>query len=284
MLANVFHKLLLLVAYQHISNGAEWNYKQHGKDWTDLCSSGKMQSPLSLNTKNARVVNIPKIVFGNYNQQLKGPIHIYNNGHSLYMSISYTVNGKKPFITGGLMKNAYDAIGLHFHWGAPREAGSEHALNRKQYAGEMHIVHRNNKYNSTEDAVTKSNGIAVLGVFLGMTKKHTDKSAAIARIIKAALKVTVDRANTTIPAGFSLGQLIGSINHNDFLTYHGSLTTPLCQEAVTWTVFTQVMPVPFPSLLPLYGIRDHENHKLLRNYRQVQNLNGRTVYHRKGPR
>lgn len=85
------------------------------------------------------------------------------------MAITETVHGNRPYITGGILKGQYVAEGVHFHWGSPSSSGAEHTINGKHYSGEMHIVHRNKKYNSIDEAVQYSDGIAVLGVFLKRT-------------------------------------------------------------------------------------------------------------------
>jgi carbonic anhydrase len=54
---------------------------------------------------------------------------------------------------------------LHFHWGSVDSIGSEHTVNGKSYAGEMHLVHYNSKYGDFDSALKHSDGLAVLGVF-----------------------------------------------------------------------------------------------------------------------
>lgn len=82
------------------------------------------------------------------------------------MAIPETRNGQKPFITGGLLKGQYVAEGVHFHWGSPNTRGAEHLINNKRYDIEMHIVHRNIRYNDVSEALNHPDGIAVLGVML----------------------------------------------------------------------------------------------------------------------
>jgi len=43
--------------------------------------------------------------------------------------------------------------------------GSEHLINRKRFPLEVHLVHRNLKYNSVTEALSKSDGLAVVGFF-----------------------------------------------------------------------------------------------------------------------
>ncbi len=43
--------------------------------------------------------------------------------------------------------------------------GSEHTIDGKEYPAEIHFVHFNKKYGDISTAVTKSDGLAVLGFF-----------------------------------------------------------------------------------------------------------------------
>lgn len=55
------------------------------------------------------------------------------------------------------MDREYVLDQMHFHW------GSEHTLNGRRYALELHMVHHDRRY-SLKEAVQVKNGIAVLGV------------------------------------------------------------------------------------------------------------------------
>lgn len=43
----------------------------------------------------------------------------------------------------------------------------------------------------------------------------------------------------------TLGSLLGNINREDFYTYQGSLTTPPCAEAVSWIIFSDILPISY---------------------------------------
>lgn len=70
-----------------------------------------------------------------------------------------------PYIFGGLLDGEYVFEGLHFHWGGRNNRGSEHILDDIRYPMEMHLVHRNRKYNDVNEALKHKDGLSVLGVF-----------------------------------------------------------------------------------------------------------------------
>lgn len=100
------------------------------------------------------------------------------------------------------------------------------------------------------------------------------------KIFAAVPKVNKYHAETKLPGSISLGQLLGDLNTLDFYTYRGSLTTPHCNEAVTWTVFAQPLPIPFSDMSKLWKLEDSEGNYILNNYRTTQTRNNRPVFYR----
>ncbi|KAH8294846.1 hypothetical protein KR018_003542 [Drosophila ironensis] len=289
MQPSVFHKLLLLLplAYQQTSNDADtkvthWNYELHGTNWGGTCASGVRQSPLQLAVRNSYIVPLPRILFGNYDVKLKAPLTLENNGHSAHMDIPETVNGKRPYITGGLMNGRFIAEGFHFHWGSISQRGSEHSINGQRYDVEMHVVHRNARYPDLTEAVKHKDGVAVLGVMFKVVKSPSRIFPGINKVLSQLPRVTNYKDKATISGSLSLGQMLGDLNPRDFFTYRGSLTTPECEEAVTWTVFSQVLPISLGLVTKFWRLRDSEGHKLINNYRFTQPRNGRPIYYRSG--
>ncbi|XP_032577671.1 carbonic anhydrase 2 isoform X2 [Drosophila sechellia] len=282
MQANAFHKLLLLLplAFYQSTNGMEWNYLKNGKDWEDLCSTGKHQSPILLDTKTAHKLVSPPITFWNYYKLLKRPFYIRNNGHSISLDIPVTSNGRKPFITGGRLKGRYFADGLHFHWGSYKSPGSEHSINKRRYDAEIHIVHRNEKYKNIAEAVRHKDGLAVVAIMVSIVRKDNAKSTPLSKLMEAVVRVPIENSNATLFGQSSLDQLIGGVKHKDFFTYEGSLTTPLCDETVSWIVFTEITTVTISCVSKFWLLRDHWGNRLINTYRIVQGLNDRTVFYR----
>ena len=59
----------------------------------------------------------------------------------------------------------YEFAQFHWHVGSVSTQGSEHTIDGKEYPAELHFVHFNKKYGDIGTAVSKSDGLAVLGFF-----------------------------------------------------------------------------------------------------------------------
>lgn len=82
-----------------------------------------------------------------------------NDGHGFAAKVVFA-NGANPNITGGILGNEkYTFFNFHVHW------PSEHTLDGNHFPAELHIVHYNLKYGSIGEAITKSDGLAVVGIF-----------------------------------------------------------------------------------------------------------------------
>uniref|UniRef100_A0A3Q1HX81 Carbonic anhydrase n=1 Tax=Acanthochromis polyacanthus TaxID=80966 RepID=A0A3Q1HX81_9TELE len=150
-------------------------------------------------------------------------------------------------VSGGGLNGTYSTIQFHFHWGdTEHHPGSEHTIDDHRYPMEMHIVSLK-KGLAVEQAIEKSDGIAVLGFFINVNINHS----------------------------ISINGLIGDVDLTKFYRYMGSLTTPMCNEAVAWTVFQEPINIhkdlstaaPAESItFPLNYTCDQPNQsKLLRN-------------------
>ncbi|CAC5377553.1 CA [Mytilus coruscus] len=63
-----------------------------------------------------------------------------------------------------------------------------------------------------------------------------------------------------------------------YYRYKGSLTTPPCYESVTWTMFEETIPISENQLRLFRNLKENKpNHKIVNNFRPVQQLNGRRV-------
>ncbi|XP_062125628.1 carbonic anhydrase 2 [Drosophila sulfurigaster albostrigata] len=291
MYANLFHKLffLLPLVYHPTKHGIDtssgsansgWNFDEHGLNWEGTCMTGRRQSPIRLSIDSSLIMPLPRIFFGNYDERLNRPLTLVNKGYTVDMAIPETRIGQKPFITGGLLKGKYVAEGVHFHWGTPTTRGAEHIINKRRFDIEMHIVHRNADYHNISEALNYPDGIAVLGIMLKIVRTPDRIYPGLRKVFAELRNVIEYHAEGELPGTITLGQLLGDLNTRNFYTYRGSLTTPDCNEAVTWTVFPQPIPIPYSEAAKLWQVLDVNGNPLENNYRAQQRRNNRPVFYR----
>ncbi|XP_034489032.1 carbonic anhydrase 2-like [Drosophila innubila] len=260
----------------------EYNYDQQGADWPGTCNEGKKQSPIDLIKRDAIVKSIPEIRFNNYDKSLQTPLLVVNNGHTANMVLPANSGGNRASISGGMLPGVFEAQSVHFHWGSPNTAGSEHAIDFERYDVETHIVHKNTKYSNLTvgEASEYWDGLAVLGAMLRASRGSPLQRSGLHRIFNVLPEIIPYEANATITGQLTVRELLGNISPAEFFTYNGSLTTPNCAESVTWTVFKDVASFPQGQISKLWNLRDSRRRELINNYRELQDLNNRPVYFR----
>jgi carbonic anhydrase len=220
---------------------AHWTYEgEEGPAyWGELdpayaaCSKGTAQSPIDIT--NPTHGDVPDITFA---EQALSPIRIINNGHTIQVNAP---SGN----TIAIGDVTYELTQFHFH------TPSEHEVDGKPQAMELHLVHRD-----------KDGNLAVLAVLLKEGAEH------------AALKPVFDNMPPTagpeqsVDGTVTLGELLPADKSS--FRYDGSLTTPPCSEGVKWVVFVQTMEVSKEQIAAFRSI-------FAENARPVQPLNGRQV-------
>ena len=80
-------------------------------------------------------------------------------------------------LKGGPLNGEYELWQFHAHWGNDEKKGSEHTVDGKCYAAELHLVHWNRtNYPSPNVAAGQGDGLAVLGLFIELGKIFHKKS------------------------------------------------------------------------------------------------------------
>uniref|UniRef100_H3CA26 Carbonic anhydrase n=2 Tax=Tetraodon nigroviridis TaxID=99883 RepID=H3CA26_TETNG len=180
-------------------------------------------------------------------------------------------------LKGGPLQDKYRLCQFHFHWGESNAWGSEHTVDRRLFPSELHLVHWNSdKYSLFEEAVTEENGLAVIGVFLKVGKRHEGLQKLVDALPAIRHKDSVVEFTRFDPAC-----LLPS-NTEDYWTYHGSLTTPPLTESVSWIIMKQHIEVSHDQLAVfrslLFTSAEEEVQKsMVNNFRVQQPLCGRTV-------
>ena len=153
----------------------------------------------------------------------------------MHLPANYPVKNLPSVSGGGLPGKKFNFAQLHFHWASDhKKGGSEHLIGSKRYSAEMHLVHFNDKYGTLAEAVKHEDGLAVLGVFLDIQGKNDN--VPFRHFVDLFSLVKTEGQETAVPHPIPLMDLLPD-SVDDFYRYQGSLTTPQCNEIVTWTLF-----------------------------------------------
>ncbi|KAH6925319.1 hypothetical protein HPB50_003515 [Hyalomma asiaticum] len=200
----------------------------------DYVATGNKQSPINIMGKDV----VPDPYLSDNPLQWKDNglwgASITNTGN--YWQVSVKAGG--PNICGGPLEHEYQMECFHGHWGKTSKAGSEHAVDGKYYAGEIHMVHFNaDKFHSFVEAAPNDKGLVAVGVLLQEGAPHPQLQRIADCVphikykgMKYALQEPLD-ASSLVPIG------------SPYWTYEGSLTTAPWYENVTWIVYQQPIEV-----------------------------------------
>uniref|UniRef100_A0AC34QN35 Carbonic anhydrase n=1 Tax=Panagrolaimus sp. JU765 TaxID=591449 RepID=A0AC34QN35_9BILA len=178
-----------------------------------------------------------------------------------------------PYMVNGGFNGKYNLQQMHFHWSSTDFAGSEHTVDGRHYAMEIHMVHfKEIPSNQFKSILEEPEGIAVVGILMTLT----DVSRAFWALEPALPNVVTFNSSIEI-ASFSPNDFFPQ-NTDAFYRYSGSLTTPGCNENVVWTVFTNPGNISTKQLSMFRRIQDSTNAAHDFNFRPTQPLNGRTVF------
>jgi len=218
----------------HWSYGGSNNPTQWGQIDRNfaLCELGKSQSPI--NVKNPVASTTLDIDF----DYKPSPLVVVNNGHTIQVNYeqgsSVNINGEN-----------YSLLQFHFH------TPSEHTINSKASALELHLVHRND-----------AGKLAVVGVLL--TEGNANP------VIEEVWQNIPETGKTNTVSD----RLINAINllprSKAYYSYVGSLTTPPCSEGVKWNLLVEPMTVSEEQIATFAKIYQVDA-------RPIQPTNGRSI-------
>ncbi|XP_067649137.1 carbonic anhydrase 2-like [Haliotis asinina] len=228
------------------------------------CCDGSKQSPINIETQDTKCAKLDPMQYEfKRRRQLKG--FLTRNGHGASLAFfkqDRLVTKDFPFTNG-----EYVLASMHFH------SPSEHLVNGRHHAGELHLVHYKKEYGSVAGAVDKADGLAVIGVFLRVRGKSENN--AFNRFVDGVSALKGDK-----PKKVSLDPRQLLLRDGDYYTYKGSLTTPPCSESVRWVVMKDPISTTADRLRVLKDVPVSDGEPLYvdTNVRPSQPLNGRTVY------
>lgn len=175
-------------------------------------------------------------------------------------------------IYNGPLKKKYELQQFHFHWGAENDRGSEHLVDGQAYAAEAHFVFLNSDLHNSDDIAKRSESLSVLGVFLEVgDNDHSE----LQKLVNCFQEIKHKDSQQLIQ-DIDLSKLLPT--QRDYYTYHGSLTTPPCEETVMWIVFRQPISVSATQMKEFRELLCESGHSMADNFRPVQKLNDRVVW------
>lgn len=251
---------------------ADYDYVIGGENgpgnWPGICASGKKQSPINIKMATTEYKAMPEFVLKNYNTMPQDNYTLTNSGHTL--KVGFPTNFFN--VSGGGLEGVFTTAQFHLHWGKTNNVGSEHTMDMA-YPAEIHFVSYNTKYADLGAAVPKSDGLAVLGVFIEVGGDSDNPAYEFLKYADDVIKA----GNKTSIMPFKLEPMLPD-TRDKFFRYSGSLTTPTCDESVTWTVFKDSVKISQKQMNYLRMLEFTDGSKMVNNYRPVQELNMRTVY------
>uniref|UniRef100_A0A6Q2ZHS5 Alpha-carbonic anhydrase domain-containing protein n=1 Tax=Esox lucius TaxID=8010 RepID=A0A6Q2ZHS5_ESOLU len=204
------------------------------------------QSPININPNHVSVRHIALTVISG------------NLGNVLFSQLYCVLEDGIVEVAGGGLSHLYTANVIHFHWGGDMwHPGSEHTVESQRFWAE-HVI-------------------LPINTFIGFQVSENSMHAEAWRHLTSyLLNVTQKGKEQSRP--LSISDLL-DVDLTKFYRYHGSLTTPACEEVVVWTIFKE--PIKIQREL----VSDQRFPKTLKygnTYRMVQKLNGRPVYGSQG--
>lgn len=269
----------------------EWGYAENNGPLTwhrkYPLALGPRQSPVDLRGSDARPDTTARPLHRRYNPQ--AGCSLSNTGYGWKVQISGPTAPRKDDLmfwfselSGGPLSSRYRLEQFHMHWGGYDNEGSEHTVDGQPFAGELHLVHWNcDKYDSFGEAAAQPDGLAVLGVFLqvGQPLKELEKVTSLMG------KITHKGAHVDIDGELDPTNLLPA--KSSYWTYLGSLTTPPCNESVTWIVFKEPLTISQDQLETMRSLRcfsegeecpcDNLNGVLVKNFRPPLPLGNRVL-------
>ncbi|CEO97180.1 unnamed protein product (mitochondrion) [Plasmodiophora brassicae] len=277
------HCTLLAILLSGLLSAAvetDFSYADQGA-WQTLPNSqcgGRRQSPVDLDLRNVTVDKILGQDLACTWQQNKAVIEgdLVNTGRTIELDVRspHTCRG-----VPGSPSAHFRLAAVHIHYGSASDQGSEHTINGRTSALEVHMVHFDTRFASLDKAREQPGGIMVAGLLFD----EADEAIANPELTKmAVISGTALRSTGGVLASrLNAAPLIEGTGLDKararFLTYAGSLTTPTCNEVVTWIVAAEPGLVGHQTMHLLRTVTGLGNKTISPNFRQVQPLNGRTI-------
>ncbi|KAK2723257.1 hypothetical protein QYM36_001802 [Artemia franciscana] len=185
------------------------------------------------------------------------------------------VDGSGSSLSGGPLEEKYEIVQFHCHWGHDESCGSEHTVDGEAFPAELHLVHRNLKYETMEEALNYADGLSVLGVFLTVGEENQE----LQKIVDILHEIKYKDESVKLESPIDPLKLLP--DETAYWTYPGSLTTPPLSECVIWLVLREKIQVSIEQLEAFRQMccngKCDEQKTLPENFRPPQPKNHRCI-------
>ncbi|KAH8871182.1 Carbonic anhydrase-related protein 10 [Schistosoma japonicum] len=254
------------------SHWGQTTFMAIANDVWPACYQGKMQSPISISTKQLLYdPNLMPLKISGSDKQID--VEIVNTGQDLQVKIIDS-SVAVVFSEGPLVYD-YKFFGALIKFGSRSNRGSDHQVDGIAFPAELQMYAYNFiLYQNFSTALSKPNGLAVVSAFFKIGDQSTaDMEALLSTAEQVQLKGQSKKLH-----GLLFDAIIPSAMQ--YMTYQGSLPFPACYETVTWILLNQPILITETQLKALRQLRIapfRGSGSMADNYRTVQKLNNRSV-------
>ncbi|XP_064482123.1 carbonic anhydrase-related protein 10-like [Ornithodoros turicata] len=256
--------------YEGISGPDFWG--RLNPAWS-LCSTGRRQSPINIDPQ--QLLFDPSLKPLSLNKHRVNGV-VYNTGQSVVFRLDLAGDPLGVNISQGPLSYQYRVYEVHLHFGRTDDRGSEHSVSGFAFPAELQIFGYNcDLYSNVSEARQRAQGIVALAVII----KVSDTANLELRLLTSQL-LQIGYKGSHVPVqSLSIRELLPDTDA--YMTYEGSMTTPGCDETVTWLVMNRPLYMTRQQLFAtrklMQGDTFHPKAPLGNNFRPTQPLHGRVV-------
>lgn len=226
------------------------------------CRTGRKQSPINILPQEVQFEGNSRFLSRVDWKPVKD-LRVENNGHSLI--VTSDMLGYIKLIGDDGFPEFYDIAQFHLHM------PSEHMINGRQFAAELHVVHTRQRAIGQEKNTYDSFPLTVLGFMFDIT----DTESHFLKQFYLGEEAIRNQSYKTAKQPIDLMRSLGPALDGDFYRYDGSFTTPDCHEQIKWFVFDHIFPMSlaqwetfkkeFPFAHANRPVNKLKDHRLVKN-------------------
>lgn len=239
-------------------------------------ATGPEQSPINLLDRCSAIINSISQPLLEFSCEIHVPpneLKIYNTGYTVALYANWA-NQKRPFLSGGPLKEKYNFFNVRFRWGPNDSEGSEHMINSIQYAMELQAAFISEGSKTVDISQAAREGSLLMLSYLFMV---TPKDNPYLEVIVTSLEYIKFPLACLCIDPMSLSSIMPDFSR-EYYSYLGSLTFPPCTEGVKWIVKPEPLMISsrqvrkFRKLCGYFG-------RMASNCRPVQKIKGRDIFY-----